>query len=473
MNSEEQENRNAFGSFSEILREIDTHMGYFSRRIDEIHTQIRRQDLTPVHDQPITMFKQSMAKFYNDFYFGNIETALKCFEEARRYKNLLGTNNELVLQSFQFNDLMMQWIKGKISGTHLVENTSKDLSIQILAHTNDHKNLHQTIKLLQMIPDAKFITYFDHAFNRIAEHHLFHDYNRKITFMNSPDKSNISGVFISSTAELCITANFVWGISIFSLEGALLGAIPIKGITSSAASKADPSKAGSRQSVIVIFGTREGAVSGIPVDNHGGKYDEKSIKRLFQHEGFVKLVAISEDGKTGMSFSYVDKKLVIYDTESFTVSSETVQEKNISSFSFSNNGGRYMTSYENSTSCYFTDIYAPALRKTLELKGHNNFVSIVRISNDGFSGLSCDLSNKVLLWGFKQGAKIIQQIPLLNIGHVLDIQPTAFFRFFAVKTTSKIVVYEPKYFFSLTQVELDLVRVQVRFDEFSSRSRAF
>lgn len=74
-----------------------------------------------------------------------------------------------------------------------------------------------------------------------------------------------------------------------------------------------------------------------------------------------------------------------------------------------------------------------------------NFINVVRIAQDGQGVISADLSNKIIFWNCQGEHRLkIREINLIDIGHIFDIQLTRFARFMIIKTTSRVLIYEPK-----------------------------
>ena len=141
------EEKSGFGTFSEVKYAIDLDFGYFCSKVGQIHSQIQRIDTQPIKDSSLTLFKSHMSSFYNDIYFGNIGSALSWFKKAKRVKTTLGKVNDSLLNSFNFNDMMIGWIKGRVSASKVSNLSEKILGIQLLQHSNTYKNLWKTIKL--------------------------------------------------------------------------------------------------------------------------------------------------------------------------------------------------------------------------------------------------------------------------------------------------------------------------------------
>lgn len=282
-----------FAGFHEILKTIEQEFGFIVKKIDAVHTQPQRLDSNPSNDFPITQFRTNVASFYNEFYFGNVEGALKNFEQAKKLRTQLGKDNTTMLDSFTFNDLMLQWIQGKISATHAIENSQKWLSIQLLAHTNTYKNLHQAIKLLPTVHDSKFITYFERTFANLVEHYVYKDFNKKTTLLNSADKCNVSHVLVSAESNTFVLAMFKTGVNVYTLDRELRSSYKLEGITA---------LAGGDDLSSIIVGTNHGIVYTFPILKGTGRIEEKNIRQLYRHEGKVKQAAMSLQGNIAMSF---------------------------------------------------------------------------------------------------------------------------------------------------------------------------
>ena len=110
------------------------------------------------------------------------------------------------------------------------------------------------------------------------------------------------------------------------------------------------------------------------------------------------MVSVSKNGNRGMSFGYMDKELVFYDLERLVVNSRTKMEMSISSYCFNPDASKSLLSFERSTDIVVWDHTAPSHRWKSELKGHKNFVFIVKISDDSEVALSCSLAMKLIYW---------------------------------------------------------------------------
>lgn len=262
-----------------------------------------------------------------------------------------------------------------------------------------------------------------------------------------------------------VVVNSTSGIAVYSLDRTLKLHHPLSDITCSASNTS---------CLLTIFGTKSGLVCVLQLNREAIKGNEippESIKvhRLFAHKGSTKLVAINPRGTIGMSFGYVDTTVVFYDLKEFTVYAKgnlTQLQLNgiqLNCFCFDFKGDRTLMSKENDSVVTFTDYAAPSQRRESLLDRHNNAVYIVRISSEGNSGLTADVSNRIILWNFSGVTRNpIREFNLLDVGYITDIKLTLLSRFFVVKTTKKVIIYEPKYCVCLTQVWTDLVRVPLR-----------
>lgn len=282
-----------FLGFHEMLKSLEQEFGYFIKKVESIHTQKQRPDPSPTNDSPITAFRNYMRAFYNDFYFGRIAEAFKNFGYARRLMTQLGQDNDTLLDSFKFNDLMIKWIKGKVSASHVIKNSQKWLSIQLLSHTNNYHNLHQAIKLLRTVHDSKFITFFDTTFGNLAEHYVYKDYNTKHVMINSNDKCSVSNVLISTESNTMVISTYNTGVGVYTLDRELKSSYSLQGITA---------LAGGDDLGVIILGTNHGIVYSFDIAKGTAKIEEKSVKQLYRHEGKVSMAAMSVQGNLAATF---------------------------------------------------------------------------------------------------------------------------------------------------------------------------
>lgn len=280
-------------NFFEAGRNLEQEFGYFIKRIESVHTQPQRQDANPSKELPITVFRNHMRAFYNDFYYGNIEASLKSFRQAKKIRSQLGKGNDEALDSFNFNELMLNWIQGKISASEVIRDSPQWLSMQLLAHTNSYKRLHQAIKLLPTVHDSKFITNFDSIFNHLVEHYVYKDYNQKHTWITSGDKASISHVLVSVESGLVVVGSYKTGVQVYTLEREFKSSYIVEGLSS---------LAGGNDLGTIIIGANFGTVHTFEIGKTTGKIDEKSFKELYTHQGKVKVVEISQNGLYAMSY---------------------------------------------------------------------------------------------------------------------------------------------------------------------------
>ena len=428
--------KDGFLSFYDAQVSFMQEFGYLISKINLLHSQFHRSDKLPVKDQPVSIFKSYLSSFYNEYYFGNYKAAVEIFNQAKSISTLLGKENEELMDSFTFNDMMLKWIKGKVSVSNILNNTQKYLNIQLVSHLYDDINLHETIKLLPTIVDSRYVAYFDKLFKRLAERYIYQDHNKIYTMISSNDRSNVSNIYTSSVNNLMIVSTYTSGITIYGMDRMPKSNHPMKGVTSCSSS---------RDCLNIIFGTNVGVVCHLKINKDVGRIEDKSLNQLYKHDGYVKLVEISYSGNIGMSFAIGDMKLIVYDLDLLTAISEIVVDSILSSYSFDGKAARSVMSYENSCVIYFTDNLAPSHRRMSELVGHNNYVNIVRLSYDSCVGLSCDLSNKIIYWNLQgENRKKIREIDIINVGYIFDLRCTPFSRFFVVKTSNKVILYEPK-----------------------------
>lgn len=425
----------AYNNFYDICNDLQLQFGYIFKRIASITRDTVKIVTAPVKDSDFSKFRTHFLTFCTELYFGNIQNAMTEFKAASKLEKRVGKDNEYMLQLFNFNSLMMKWMKGKISATHIVKNTHRRFSIQLQSHSNTSKNLHKTFKLAGTVPDTRFIPYFEKAFTRACEHYIYKDFNKKLEFIPSSDKASTSLIHLSSANNLLLTASFTTGIKVYGLDLLKKDTLDVKGISCMCASA---------NLLKVVYGTKEGVVSYFTISAKDGAIDQKNLRQLFKHDMNVKLVAISLKGNKAISFGYYDQKLVVYDLEDFTISSVTELDFLISCYSFDFKAVRSVMSFENQTEIILWDHQAPVHRRKLKLTGHQNYVYIVRISYDSQVALSCDLSNKLIFWKLETQT-IIREMDMVNVGFIMDLRPTNFFRFIVIKTTQKIIIYEPKF----------------------------
>lgn len=252
---------------------------------------------------------------------------------------------------------------------------------------------------------------------------------------------------MSGSTEIMVVVNSTSGICVYGLDRSLKLHHPLVDVTCSSSSS---------NCLLTLFGTKSGLVCALQLNREAVKAREiptESIKihRLYAHKGYTKLVAINPRGTIGMSFGYVDTTVVFYDLKDFTVYAKgnlTQMQLNgtqISSFCFDFKGDRTLMSKENDSQVTFTDYAAPSQRRESILDLHTNAVYIVRISSEGNSGLTADVSNRIILWNFTGVTRnSIREFNLLDAGFITDIKLTLLSRFFVIKTTKKVVIYEPK-----------------------------
>lgn len=366
MSADTNEGDIGFNNFFEISRNIDQEFGYLVKRIESVHTQPQRPDVNPSRELPITIFRNHMADFYNDFYFANYESALKHFRAARKVRSQLGKGNEDALDSFEFNDRMIKWIQGKISASAALRESPQWLSAGLFAHNNTYKQLHRSIKLLPTVHDGKFIKTFENTFNQLVESYVYKDYNKKLTLINSADNCSISHVLVSAESNLFIVGSFQSGIQVYTLDREFKSSYHMDGLTALAADQGLGT---------VILGTSFGLVYTMEIDKVSGKIDEKSFKQKnqnFKHEGKVKVVSISDNSAQAISFGYLDQKLVIYDLMDLNKKEQvidmSVKPGPINSFSFDGKGSRFIYSMDNCEHCILYDSLAPVHRRETKLE---------------------------------------------------------------------------------------------------------
>lgn len=72
-------------------------------------------------------------------------------------------------------------------------------------------------------------------------------------------------------------------------------------------------------------------------------------------------------------------------------------------------------------------------------------MNIARISYDGVVCVSADLSNKIIFWNCQSEIRIkIKELNFFDRGYIFDMRLTRLARFLVIKTTSSVMIYEPK-----------------------------
>jgi hypothetical protein len=174
-----------FLSMYDVSKAIEEEFGFFMKKIHSIHAQYTRPETVPTRDSPLYQFKALMREFYSYIYFKNFPAALKSFSKASRLRSQLGKDNQQLLESFEFNQHMIRWLKGTQSASFVLFESEKHFTINMLGHTNDYKNMYQAAKLLPTVIDSRFLYYFDSMFSRVVESYLYQDENKKDTLINS------------------------------------------------------------------------------------------------------------------------------------------------------------------------------------------------------------------------------------------------------------------------------------------------
>jgi WD40 repeat protein len=244
-----------------------------------------------------------------------------------------------------------------------------------------------------------------------------------------------------------VAINSTEGIRVYSLDRTLKSHHPLTDVSCSSASA---------NCLMILFGTKSGLVCAMQINKEAIKASEvlpEAIKvhRLHAHKGSTKLVAINARGTIGMSFGYLDTCVMFYDLKEFTIYAKgnitqmQLDGIQVSSFCFDFKGDRTLMSNENDCKVTFMDYSAPSQRRMSLLDKHTNGVYIVRISSEGNSGLTADVSNRLILWNLSGVTRNpIREFNLLEAGYITDIRLTQLSRFFVVKTTKKVIIYEPK-----------------------------
>ena len=154
------------------------------------------------------------------------------------------------------------------------------------------------------------------------------------------------------------------------------------------------------------------------------------------------MVCMSPGGKKACSFGYLDLVFVVYDLQMLNISSKTNLELVISSYCFDFNANKSLMAFESLNELTVWDHNAPVHRRKIVCKAHNDFIYLCRIADDGVIGLSCDLSMHMIIWNLFKNQPI-RDVKINN--YVMNIQATPYFKMIVIKTTSSVIIYEPRF----------------------------
>lgn len=174
-----------FLSMYDVTKAIEEEFGFFMKKIHSVHTQYTRPEVVANRDSPLYQFKALMREFYSYIYFKNFPAAMKAFSRAARLRSQLGKDNQQLIESFEFNQRVLKWLKGSESASKVLFDSEKQFALNMLGHSNDYKNLYQSVKLMPTVVDSRFLYYFDSMFSRVVESYLYQDENKEETLINS------------------------------------------------------------------------------------------------------------------------------------------------------------------------------------------------------------------------------------------------------------------------------------------------
>lgn len=174
-----------FLSMYDVTKAIEEEFGFFMKKIHSVHTQYTRPEVVANRDSALYQFKALMREFYSYIYFKNFPAAMKAFSRAARLRSQLGKDNQQLIESFEFNQRVIKWLKGSESASKVLFESEKQFALNMLGHSNDYKNLYQSVKLMPTIVDSRFLYYFDSMFSRVVESYLYQDENKEQTLINS------------------------------------------------------------------------------------------------------------------------------------------------------------------------------------------------------------------------------------------------------------------------------------------------
>lgn len=448
---------NAFMSFKEIKATLLNQFNYFIKIVEHVHPLQRQESLLPKIGSNYNNFRAYYMNFCQNFYYDRYQDAIKNLMRADKLSKRLKSDHSLWVKSFEYNKMMIRWLLGEIS---LKESTQKACSLYNCFLWGDQtslKHIQTTLASLPYINDSKYPLFYDEALQKMMDRFAFNDNAKKQVIQVNDSKSGIFEIFVSIKRGIIVTACIDEGISCFDLQTCtLIDKFEYPGITAASMEKEGKSvliglNNGEVALVTLKFEIeRQDSIDKINLLNNQKKGDDqhkKSIKfceiddlhRLFEHSTFVRKVEICLSGEKGMSFGSIDTFLVLYDIQRRLVISKSKLENILSSYSFDFNAEISLLSLENSRKITLWKHKAPLNRQKTYLEGHNQFVHIVKISQDGTAALSCCLAMKIVFWNLVKGEGI-RSIQIDE--HVHSISTTPYFKYIFIKGTKSVRVYE-------------------------------
>lgn len=95
-------------SFKEIKQAVMREFGYFIDRIDNNHPKDGLKELSPSHESNLSKFKRSLGLFCSEFYFGDLNEAIKQLDIAQLFAHKIDTQYQEIVESYIYNRSMIE-----------------------------------------------------------------------------------------------------------------------------------------------------------------------------------------------------------------------------------------------------------------------------------------------------------------------------------------------------------------------------
>jgi hypothetical protein len=205
---------------------------------------------------------------------------------------------------------------------------------------------------------------------------------------------------------------------------------------------------------IIIIGCKDGQVLLVPLTFKDTKFfDKEKVFKLGQHDGCVKCVAICGDSERAMSYGFFDGILFFYQIvkSDKTTALRTeitrriiIEEKELTKtvlcLSMDYYGNLNLIAYENERKIEIFDRTPGKQIKEEFLVGNSDYIVCVKVCDDGQLAFTASLTREIIMWELNARV-IIQRLKLRET--IINIEPSSFGKYLAIKTTKRVFIYEP------------------------------
>ena len=123
--------------------------GYFIEKINNNHPKTGIRESNPIKESNLNKFKRSMGHFSSEFYFGDLNEAMKALDVAKKFAHKIDPENMDIVESYTFNRSVIEWLKGNYTLNDITRKNMSGHTIQFIGYSNSLPNLYKEVKVIR------------------------------------------------------------------------------------------------------------------------------------------------------------------------------------------------------------------------------------------------------------------------------------------------------------------------------------